>query len=405
MSSFPVRVSALEIHQPLGRFFVAAIPARILLEVCYSHTATARLERGGYVLDGNQRFTQDRRLTQIAEYVARSDSSFPNAIILAVDTAGEEPEVIDPDAGERVDSAPTDVDAANSWLVDMDAAGRWTITIPTAARLAAVVDGQHRLFAFAKEEAEPNLDMPMICSVFFDLPKPFQAQLFATINSTQKRVDKSLTYELFGYNVAEEPEESWTPEKLAVFLTRKLNVETESPLHGRIMVAPRRDAALEALTSDAAWRVSTAVVVEGLMRLYSANPRRDANRLLTSFRQRRSVLAAGAHDKTPMRNYYVDGKDEVLYRTASNYLTACDALFWRAAGPRSFITKTVGIQALFDVLRLIVTEIIAGGSIRIEVFENRLAPAADINFAGDRFRNASGSGRTVIKAAIIEAIG
>jgi hypothetical protein len=44
--------------------------------------------------------------------------------------------------------------------------------------------------------------MQLICSIFFELPKPYQAQLFATINSTQKPVDKSLTYELFGYNSA-----------------------------------------------------------------------------------------------------------------------------------------------------------------------------------------------------------
>jgi hypothetical protein len=46
--------------------------------------------------------------------------------------------------------------------------------------------------------------MSLVCSVYFDLPRPFQAQLFATINSTQKRVDRSLTYELFGYNIVEE---------------------------------------------------------------------------------------------------------------------------------------------------------------------------------------------------------
>jgi hypothetical protein len=60
------------------------------------------------------------------------------------------------------------------------------------------------------------------------------------LNSTQKRVDKSLTYELFGYNISEEKEEYWTPDKLAVFLTRKLNTEENSPLSGRILIAPTR---------------------------------------------------------------------------------------------------------------------------------------------------------------------
>ena len=119
--------------------------------------------------------------------------------------------------------------------------------------------------------------MPLICSVFLDLPKPFQAQLFATINSTQKAVDRSLTFELFGYNVEDESPDRWTPDKLAVFLTRKLGTESSSPLRGRITVAPKRDVGLEQLAAATDWRVSTAVMVDGILRLISANPKRDAN--------------------------------------------------------------------------------------------------------------------------------
>src|SRR5690606_26453257 len=90
-----------------------------------------------------------------------------------------------------------------------------SVTIPSAKKLAAVIDGQHRLFGFVDAKPE-RLTMNLLCSVFLDLPKPFQAQLFATINSTQKRVDKSLTYELFGYNIDDEAENLWTPDKLAV---------------------------------------------------------------------------------------------------------------------------------------------------------------------------------------------
>lgn len=94
----------------------------------------------------------------------------------------------------------------------------YRLTIPTNETLAAVIDGQHRLFAFAKADADKRLDIQLICAVFLDLPKPLQAQLFATINSTQKAVDRSLTFELFGYNVSDETEAYWTPDKLAVFL-------------------------------------------------------------------------------------------------------------------------------------------------------------------------------------------
>ncbi|MGU3389000.1 DGQHR domain-containing protein, partial [Methylobacterium sp. D53M] len=370
------------------------MPARVLLAVCHSHAARAEMAHGGYTLDGNQRFTQDKRLRQIADYIARSDSAFPNAIILAAnslpaDEVGDDQADVEPDA----------------WTVRLDADGLWTVVVPSAARLAAVVDGQHRLFAFTEPAAALHLDMPLICSIYFDLPKPFQAQLFATINSTQKRVDKSLTYELFGYNVAEEAPDTWTPEKLAVFLTRRLNVQDDSPLHGRIIVAPKRGPALDRLSRGIDWQISTAVVVEGLLRLFSANPKRDANRILTSFGQNRLTLSAGPSDRTPLRSYYVNTRDEAIYRTAKNFLEACDELFWKTASRRSFIIKTVGVQALFDVLRIIVPDFLANKNVTTSAFRERLRPAATIDFGSDEFRNASGSGRTAIRRAILERIG
>ncbi len=114
------------------------------------------------------------------------------------------------------------------------------MTIPTGESLAAIIDGQHRLFSFA-HCASDRMGMSLLCSIYFDLPKPFQANLFATINSTQKRVDRSLTFELFGYNILDEPESMWGPDKLAVFLARKLNTDPSSPIRGRIIIAARVD--------------------------------------------------------------------------------------------------------------------------------------------------------------------
>jgi DGQHR domain-containing protein len=68
--------------------------------------------------------------------------------------------------------------------------GCYTLEIPTPAKLGAIVDGQHRLFAFVQTKEPARLNMELLCSIYLDLPKPFQAQLFATINLTQKPVDK-----------------------------------------------------------------------------------------------------------------------------------------------------------------------------------------------------------------------
>jgi len=411
MINYPYQVPALLVDQPLGVFFVAVLPAELLLEVAYSDALSATYSdtAQSYELDGTQRLPQPKRLEPIAEFINRTDAAFPNAIILAANFRkedglsedepnsddGEEPEE---DTGSAIASG---VD--RRWRVDQQEDGSYLLTIPTSAKLAAIIDGQHRLFAFTRALPRRR-DMSLICSIFLDLPKPYQAQLFATINSTQKPVDKSLTFELFGYNIAEEGSDYWSPDKLAVFLSRRLATDTASPLRGRIFIAPKRDQTLEALNKGADWRVSTAVVVEGIMKLFTTNPKKDTNSLLHDGTHPRSALALGRKDRSPMRDFYLSGNDALIYEVVKNFLEACQAIFWNSAKEGSFIVKTVGIQALFDILRLNIKTILDEKDIQTKRFMAFLEPAAGIDFAGPQFRNASGSGRSTIKNAIQQAV-
>jgi DNA phosphorothioation-associated DGQHR protein 1 len=243
-----------------------------------------------------------------------------------------------------------------------------------------------------------------MCSIYLDLPKPYQAQLFATINSTQKRVDKSLTYELFGYNVEQEPEELWTPDKVAVFLCRRLATDSQSSLKGRIVIAPKKDAVLAKLGADGEWKISTAVVVEGIMRLCTSNPKRDTALMLDTTRKSRDDLRTLRTDRSPLRELYLKSQDAVIYKMVLNYLLACERVFWSTASSDSFITKTVGVQALFDILRSFSKTANEGKNISASYFEDKLRPASNIDFASAEFRNASGSGRSAIRRAIANLV-
>jgi hypothetical protein len=58
MINYPHVGPALKVDQPLGTFYVAVLPARLLLETCYSDRLRAvSLEADGvsYKLDGTQR--------------------------------------------------------------------------------------------------------------------------------------------------------------------------------------------------------------------------------------------------------------------------------------------------------------------------------------------------------------
>lgn len=383
----PILKKALEVNQRLGRYYVAVLPARLLLGCCFSDRMKAVPQKDGlgYVLEGTQRAIKPERLKDIARYIAREDSAFPNSIILAANVR-EEDGLIEEDESKR-------------WSIQ-ERNGVFELKIPSASeKLAAIIDGQHRLFAFkyAAEEDHSLLDVELICAIFIDLPKPFQAQLFATINSTQKQVDKSETYELFGYNISNESEHSWGPDKLAVFLARKLNLERDSPFRGRIAITPETDIQIPT-EGVGEWKISMATVVEGILKLISSNPKRDMNELLTPSSGSRGRLRQSTRfDASPMREFYLSNNDLVIYLIVRNYFSAIKDALWQNAGPGSFIVKTVGIQAQFDILKELATEFLAAGDISVNSFYERLKPLQTVDFASVEFRNASGAGRTKIK--------
>lgn len=402
-NTYPITVPAISVTQPLGTFYVVSLPARVLLDTAYSDRLRARKSADGeaYELEGSQRGLLAPRLRDIGAYIATEESTFPNSIILAPN--------FDPENGELVDE-----DGSNKklrWQIDeiptpgIGKGVSYALTIPTDAALAPIIDGQHRLYGFNFCDKPERLDTELVCSLFLDLPKPFQAFLFATINSNQKPVDKSQTFELFGYNIEKEPPGNWSPDKLAVYFARKLNTESDSPLCGKILVAAENDFALTRVQAkeQGKWMVSMATVVEGVSRLFSQNTKRDRTVLLSyKFGDRnREVLAREAPgDKSPLRELYLQLNDKVIYTAVKNFLVAAQDLFWSKCKPDSFICKTVGVQALFDVLLAIAKEGFATRTFSVDFFAQKLAPAAEINFGNERFKNASGSGRLLIKNCI-----
>lgn len=223
-------------------------------------------------------------------------------------------------------------------------------------------------------------------------------------------VDKSLTYELFGYNITDEEPVLWSPEKLAVFLTRKFNTDMESSLLGRIIVAPENDFLIEqALEQNSVkisdWKVSTATIVEGILRLITTNPKIDSSELLKGHKNPRSVLTNVRIDRSPLRSLYLECNDVLIYTLINNYFIAVNKTLWSKAQKGSFITKTIGLQALFDVLKNLCAETLAKKDISVEYFEHTLSNLSKIDFSNDAFRNTSGAGRANIKKFIEAAIG
>jgi DNA phosphorothioation-associated DGQHR protein 1 len=386
---YPFQCRGLIVDQPFGEFLVVNIPASLLLDVAYSDRLTAdRQPSGSYRLGGSQRPRVERRLREIGQFIDTPSAAFPNAII--------------PAANYREEDGLIEEEEDRKWNVSTDKTGlTGTLQIPTRAKLAPIIDGQHRLFAFNYAKNQKRLDMPLLCAVFFDLPKPYQAFLFATINANQRPVSKSLTYELFGYNVEDENAEKWTPEKLAVFLTRKLGTDQQSPFNNHIIIAAENDFAprMSDIRRERGWAVSTATVVEGIVRLISRNPKRDAYQMggsLSYEGKSRSVLDSNSPDPSPLRRLYISLSDDLIYAGVRNFFSAVSKVLWTNASPESLIRKTVGIQALFDVARRVMGDMASKKNFREAEFEKTLEPAGRLDFA-DSFFQTSGTGRQRIR--------
>lgn len=311
------------------------------------------------------------------------EAAFPNSIILAANYSEEG--ILEELEGNR-------------WRVEMNGGGNCTLVIPTPKKLASIIDGQHRLYGF--EYASVNTPMHLLCAVYLDLPRPYQAYLFATINFNQVKVDRSLAYELWGTQVEDEPPESWAPEKAAVRLCRKLNVDSNSPLHQHIVVAAQDDALLfKNKPANIDWVVSTATIVDGILRLISSDPKKDRDIMhakRVGFGRKRKMLAM---DRTPLRELYLEANDLMIFTIIKNFFSAVNDSFWNGTNVSSYIKKTIGIQALFDILRLLAPDFMKNKDVTVKYFVDKLTPAKAINFS-DMFFQASGLGRTRVRNAI-----
>lgn len=186
-----IRRPALRIEQPLGTFYAFSLDATTLNQVTYSQPATARrlmeaeeAPKGLYGIFGTQRKEKPTRLDEIAAFIKTHEATFPNSIILGTNYYED---------GTLVENE------SQRWKVE-EKDGDFHILIPKSGKTASIIDGQHRLHAF---ERAPGVNMDLLCVAYIDLPMPFHAYIFATINFNQKKVDRSLAYELFGFDVEE----------------------------------------------------------------------------------------------------------------------------------------------------------------------------------------------------------
>lgn len=398
-----INTFAIRVNQPLGTFYAFTLGANVLDRITYSQPAEvmARMEqesddnKGGYSIFGTQRGENKKRLEEIASFIRTTEATFPNAIILAAnyDQEGRYIEENDP----------------RRWSVNGATDGSWMLHIPSlSARSASIIDGQHRLHAFNKLPPDATeRAMELLCVVFLELPTPYHAYVFATINFNQKKVDRSLAYELFGFDVDEKPALFWSPETLAVYLTRLMNTDKESPLYRSIFPVADSDKLFtdtdELPNEDV--RVSMATIVDGILRLISKNPKEDRNLVRRPENKELGRETLAPIKDVPLRALYIQSNDKAIYDLLCNYFSAVRSKVWATAGEGSYLRKTVGVQALFDVLKELLCDLpITASNFSVETLSATLQPCSNLDANGDKYQ-ASGIGRNDIRRDLLTALG
>ncbi len=382
------KFKAIRVEQPIGEFFVASIESNSLVNFTYSRAAGFQDDS----LSGSQRELRDKRVEEIRDYIKTYNAAFPNSIILSANYYETDELEVDEDKRWRVEEIGDDI---------------YEIIVPDEnLKLCSIIDGQHRVNGFKKSGILMNLP----CAIFIDLPPSMQAYVFSTINFNQQKVDKSLAYQLFGYQLDESECMMWSPDILAVKLSRYFN--DNGPFKGRIKLIKKlqnKEESNKTIHEEggdnskkdeaAEWSISSAAFIEGVVSLISGNPKADKyivnKKKIVGYGSRKDL---SDNNRYPLRKYYIDGNDSAIKIILENYFCALEKYLWTDKSVDNIVFRTVGVAAQFSFLK----ELIMSEKIKISKdidFSDTLSCLVDVKFEGEFF-----SARSATKKRVVDVL-
>lgn len=360
-----IEFSALRVQQPIGTFFVGVMNAKDLVDISYADVRRLiTSEMDDYI--GIQRRLSPARSRELKEYVNSFDATFPSAIILSV------PE----------ENAIYDESLRTLSLVE-------TAGVPFS-EIAKIIDGQHRvdgLSAFSGSTFDVSV------SIFVGADIATQANIFATVNLAQTKVNRSLAYDLLAY------EELRSPQKAAHHIAVALDKLQFSPFYQRIK---RLGSATPGRSAEA---ITQAAIVESILDLTSKDPVSDRN---SFFRKLSVQLPSDSESRRfPFRLLFLKNRDDDITQILLNFFTAV-----RERWPESWsdldrkgnvLPKTNGVKALMRFLKELYPILSNGDWLRVPTkseFRQYIdkVPLADKDFSTDVFKPGTSGEATLFRA-------
>ncbi|GGM06619.1 hypothetical protein GCM10011534_30670 [Pseudooceanicola nanhaiensis] len=309
-----ITLDCLRAVQPIGDLFFASIPHDVLRKITYFDVRRVlQEERDVERYLGIQRPLSKNRVEKLYDYVNFFDATFPTAVILAVD------------------ESYADYDINNKTLTISNVARNEDNPSILISNIARVLDGQHRI-AGLETFRGAAFDVPVTIFVGADIAD--QAQIFATVNLEQQKVNKSLAYDLYSLSSHRSPQK--TAHNVAVVLDR----DKKSPFFERI-----KRLGVATLGRDFE-PLSQATFVEAVMRYITDDPRIDRDTILRGKSPRKAL--GEEKIRLPFRNLFLEDRDIEIVQAIFDYFAAIRdrwPVAWATEDRGNMLNRTNGFRA------------------------------------------------------------
>ncbi|MCW7503578.1 DGQHR domain-containing protein [Leptospira paudalimensis] len=330
MSTEYIEAKCIEINQPIGTFYICSINWHDLVGI--TQTDIRRIEKESSNDDferviGIQRELSQHRVKEIGLYVQNVDATFPSSIILSI-------KQFDHNSNKE------------NIVINKE---KTKLKILKKENIANVIDGQHRIEGLKSAFLSPLFPAPstfeLNVTIFVDMDIEDQAMVFATINKSQTKVNKSIVYDLYEYT------KSRSPQKTCHNIVKLLNSEKGSPFKDKIKILGKADDKYRET-------ITQATLVDCILQYVSENPPRD--RLLLRKKMKIESVNQKNSAKYIFREYFLEENDAFIAKIIWNYFSAVSQKWpeaWDSNIKGNILNRTTGIIALFKFLGPVYNEL------------------------------------------------
>ncbi|MBW8048839.1 MAG: DGQHR domain-containing protein [Cytophagales bacterium] len=307
-----INIKCFKVMQPLGEFYIGVINHEDLIKISYAdirRLETGNEQREVEVYTGIQRPLSKNRVKEIGKYVNLVDATFPTSVILHIES--------------------TDIEFNEKESI---------LLVPFRDNVAKVIDGQHRIagledFSMGGDSFQINV------TIFVGMELEDQAIVFATINKTQTKVNKSLVADLFSFA------KHRSPQKTAHSITRALNQKEGSPFYKKIKIlGTANDKEKETITQ--------ATFSESLIKFFSKDQMEDRD--IYKRGKKPEKFEGKELISRPFRNIFIDEEDWKIAKIIWNYFDAVNERWpnaWTQVKQEMILNKSTGFVSLMRFLK------------------------------------------------------